>query len=266
MAKITAVLYFDAQFNLEIYKKSSRLAYTKIYSSTFSDQCNPEDIENICKYYKCRKYLFYTIHQISKTKYLKPKLINSTKIEKFKKIAKENLTPTNTNLSINDGIYLNDLLRSFNNKFPKNFNINIRYLRDTYSFDENFENLVSQESMKLVDLLLPYSKIDKTVLNYSIKLSFLNLSYKMLKANMIYQLDDDSIETIASLASHKYIGQDEYLAFVVSLMQVLYTNKTKQKYSIKLTDNIVEVSGVSQMSKELKANIQVPSSLKLSFI
>jgi exopolyphosphatase/guanosine-5'-triphosphate,3'-diphosphate pyrophosphatase len=56
-------------------------------------------------------------------------------------------------VGVREGVYLNDLLRNQNGRFPANFNPSVRYLLDSCIVDHNHSNQLSKTAAKLFDLL-----------------------------------------------------------------------------------------------------------------
>jgi len=60
---------------------------------------------------------------------------------------------TTSGVGVREGVYLNDLLRHANGRFPANFNPSVRYLIDRHIIDNNHANQMSSTAGKLFDLL-----------------------------------------------------------------------------------------------------------------
>jgi exopolyphosphatase / guanosine-5'-triphosphate,3'-diphosphate pyrophosphatase len=64
-------------------------------------------------------------------------------------------------VGVREGVFLSDLLRSSNDKFPSNYNTSVRYILDAYIPDINFSNQLNILSKKLFDMTHEHLKIDK---------------------------------------------------------------------------------------------------------
>ena len=76
-------------------------------------------------------------------------------------------------VGVREGVYLCDILRNTNHKFPSNFNISLRSLLDRFSDDKKQVAYLSNNASKLFDILQPIHKLDnkyKTFLAIASKL------------------------------------------------------------------------------------------------
>jgi len=77
-------------------------------------------------------------------------------------------------VGVREGVFLTDLLRNHNHKFPDNFNPSVRTIIDVYQIDKKLASYETKISLKVFDLLKEDFKIDdsyKMHLIYAIKLS-----------------------------------------------------------------------------------------------
>ena len=65
-------------------------------------------------------------------------------------------------VGVREGVFLADLLRSSNDKFPQNYNTSVRYILDSYVQDKAFSNNLSNLTKKIFDLTAEYFNIDKS--------------------------------------------------------------------------------------------------------
>ena len=63
-------------------------------------------------------------------------------------------------VGVREGVYLTDLLRNSQHKFPHNYNTSVRYIMDTHVKDKQFANNLNALSKKIFDLTYEYFKID----------------------------------------------------------------------------------------------------------
>lgn len=71
-------------------------------------------------------------------------------------------------VGVREGVYLSDLLRNSNDKFPANYNVSVRYLIDNHIQDSNFSNQLNLLSKNIFDLTHEYLGLEK---NYRYELS-----------------------------------------------------------------------------------------------
>ena len=77
-------------------------------------------------------------------------------------------------VGVREGVFLTDLLRNHNHKFPDNFNPSVRTIIDVYQIDRKLASYETKIALKVFDLLKKDFKLDdsyKMHLIYAIKLS-----------------------------------------------------------------------------------------------
>lgn len=87
---------------------------------------------------------------------------------------------------VREGVYLCDLLRNSNHKFPLNFNVDVRTLRDKFSYFEKADNLTAKIANKIFDTLKPVHQLDenyKNLLSISAKLSSIGIAINFFSNN-----------------------------------------------------------------------------------
>ncbi len=87
---------------------------------------------------------------------------------------------------VREGVYLCDLLRNSNHKFPLNFNVDVRTLRDKFSYFEKADNLTAKIANKIFDTLKPIHQLDekyKNLLSISAKLSSIGIAVNFFSNN-----------------------------------------------------------------------------------
>jgi exopolyphosphatase/guanosine-5'-triphosphate,3'-diphosphate pyrophosphatase len=85
--------------------------------------------------------------------------------------AKEVIT---SGVGVREGVFLTDMLRNDNYRFPDNFNPSVRTIIDVYQIDRKIASYEAKIALELFDLLKDDFKLDdkyKMHLNYAIKLS-----------------------------------------------------------------------------------------------
>ena len=77
-------------------------------------------------------------------------------------------------VGVREGVFLTDLLRNHNHRFPENFNPSVRTIIDVYQIDRKIASYETKIALELFDLLKNDFKLDnkyKMHLTYAIKLS-----------------------------------------------------------------------------------------------
>jgi len=171
---------------------------------------------------------------------------------------------------VREGVYLSDILRNSNYKFPHNFNVSIKSLIDRYALNEKNCAYVQRQAIQLFDTLAPLHKIDKDyreVVGFAAKLSPLskrisiysnsNHSFYFLLENLNFTFSHDKKLLIALLLklSRKHIHKEfkkyemllpsrevlEWLFFIFSLAECINTNRKIQKVDFTLDDNTIKI-------------------------
>ena len=90
-------------------------------------------------------------------------------------------------VGVREGVYLNDLLRNSNGKFPANFQISVRSLLDRFVDDEKQTAYLGNNISKIFDALEPLHKIDakyKSYLVIAAKLQQIGIMLNFYKNSM----------------------------------------------------------------------------------
>jgi exopolyphosphatase/guanosine-5'-triphosphate,3'-diphosphate pyrophosphatase len=106
----------------------------------------------------------------------------------FKTILEElNTTSVITSgAGVREGVYLADLLRNCNHKFPKNFNVSVRSLLDRYGIDKKQSAYLGNNAAKIFDVLKPLHELDekyKSLLIVASKLHSIGSTLNFYKSN-----------------------------------------------------------------------------------
>jgi len=84
-----------------------------------------------------------------------------------------------SSVGVREGVYLCDLLRTSNHKFPSNFNISLRSLLDRFIDDDSQTAYLGNNAKKIFDILKPLHKLDekyRSILVIASKLQQVGLS------------------------------------------------------------------------------------------
>ena len=121
----------------------------------------------------------------------------------FKTILDELDTKTvvTSGVGVREGVYLTDLLRNSNHKFPENFNVSVRSLLDRFQIDAKQSAYVGTNASKIFDVLKPIHNLDekyKTLLVVASKLHSIGTTLNFYKSN------DNAFEFILNGLSYDF--------------------------------------------------------------
>lgn len=131
----------------------------------------------------------------------------------FKTILEE-LNTTNVITSgagVREGVYLTDLLRNSNHKFPANFNVSVRSLLDRYGIDKKQSAYLGNNAAKIFDVLQSVHNLDekyKNLLCVSSKLHSIGSTLNFYKSNdnafdyILNGLSYDFLHTSRTIVAH----------------------------------------------------------------
>lgn len=87
---------------------------------------------------------------------------------------------------VREGVFLNDLLRGSNGKFPANYNVSVRSLLDRYEIDSRQSSYLGSNAAKIFEVLKPLHQLDekyKTLLVIASKLNSIGSSLNFYRSN-----------------------------------------------------------------------------------
>lgn len=87
---------------------------------------------------------------------------------------------------VREGVYLSDLLRTSNGKFPANYNVSVRSLLDRFELDQRQSAYLGSNAVKIFDVLKPLHNLDdkyKTLLVIASKLNSIGTTLNFYKSN-----------------------------------------------------------------------------------
>lgn len=199
---------------------------------------------------------------------------------------------------VREGLFLSDLLRNSNGKFPANFNVSIRSLLDRFSQDGHNRviNYNSNLALKLFKTLIPLNKLDtkyQIVLKYAVKLSKIgnklnyynsntNGSYFILN-NTPYGLTHRERVLIATLLGHmkNSLPKDDdirefkellpdletlrWLSFILNLVEALNSDFTNPDIELNLIDKYIYINCKRELylAKEIVKKLEKPIALAI---
>ena len=89
-------------------------------------------------------------------------------------------------VGVREGVYLTDLLRNSNHKFPENFNVSVRSLLDRFEIDEKQSAYLGNNAKKIFDVLKPLHNLDskyRSLLVVASKLHSVGATLNFYKSN-----------------------------------------------------------------------------------
>ncbi len=202
-------------------------------------------------------------------------------------------------VGVREGVYLADLLRTSNDKFPANYNVSVKYLLDAHIKDPSFSNQLNKLSKKIFDLTYQHLRLEYSYryeLGIAAKLypigsnihfySKNKHTYYLIQSALEYGFTHKQITLIASLtryakkklpsASHmdKYdilLPDDETLAalsYILSLSIALLSHRPRNiDFDVEFQKGVLTVvsSKTLYLSKDAVKKLTSIENLKVEF-
>jgi len=199
-------------------------------------------------------------------------------------------------VGVREGLYLTDLLRTSNHKFPSNFNMSVRSLLDRFTSDVKQTAYLGNNVSKIFDILKPLHNLDesfKSSLVISSKLQQIGLSLNFYKnsehsANFIlnglnYGFTHEQRVLIASIIRYSKkelpcqnqidefkellpnLNTMQWLSYIFSLNKILNSEFLRYKFDYNLDANTFTISSSKEhyiIQRALK-KLKTPDNLKL---
>ena len=202
-------------------------------------------------------------------------------------------------VGVREGVYLSDILRNANYRFPANYNPSVGYLMDTHIYNKKHSNLLAKVTKEIfeltrTDLSLPLKY--KTALVIAAKLypiggsihyySKNKHSYYIIQAVLEYGFSHKETMLIATLnryAKRKLPSKEHYekykellpqkellekLSFILSIAVALLTHKPDRKdFQLSYKKNVlhVETNHSMRVSKEAVEKLDFIQTLRVAF-
>jgi len=199
---------------------------------------------------------------------------------------------------VREGVYLTDLLRTSNHKFPSNFNLSVRSLLDRFVDDETQSAYLGNNAKKIFDTLAPIHNLDnkyRSILVIASKLQLIGLSLSFDKNEdhafwyiingLTYDFthQDKILIAIITKFTKKSLPRDsdiekfkdllpnieiiQWLNFMVTLNSSLNCEFTKTKYEYSLEDNILKIESREKqyLVKRALKKVKIPFKLELNY-
>jgi len=202
-------------------------------------------------------------------------------------------------VGVREGVYLTDILRTTNHKFPANFNISVRSLLDRFVDDSSQSAFLGNNAKKIFDTLSPLHKLDekyRSILVVASKLQLVGLSLSFYKnqehtfwyilngLNYGFTHEDKTLIAIVAKFSKKSLPKSydieefqellpgieviRWLNFMMTLNITLNLEFSKEKYEFELDGNNFSISSVNSiyLVKNEIEGIRKPIELNLELI
>ena len=159
-----------------------------------------------------------------------------------------------SSVGVREGVYLCDLLRTSNHKFPSNFNISLRSLLDRFIDDDSQTAYLGNNAKKIFDILKPLHKLDKkyrSILVIASKLQQVGLSLGF------DQNEDHAFFYILNGLDYDFTHEDKILIAIVAK----FTKKSlpKKEDIIKYQQLLPNIEIVQWLNYMMTLNISLNS-------
>jgi exopolyphosphatase / guanosine-5'-triphosphate,3'-diphosphate pyrophosphatase len=194
---------------------------------------------------------------------------------------------------VREGVYLTDLLRNSNHKFPSNFNVSVRNLLDRFQIDEKQSAYLGNNAKKIFEVLKPIHNLDdkfKALLVVSSKLHSIGSTLNFYKSNdnafdyILNGLNYDFLHTSRVIVAHtiKFSKKSlptrtdilkfeellpsletmQWMSFMISLNIAINQDFSRPKVDYFLEDDILKID-LTNKSFLIQSNIEKLESPKV---
>ncbi|RXJ87155.1 Ppx/GppA phosphatase family protein [Arcobacter sp. CECT 8985] len=175
-------------------------------------------------------------------------------------------------VGVREGVYLCDLLRNSNHKFPSNFNVSVRSLLDRFEVDNKQSSYLGNNAAKIFEVLKPIHNLEdkfKTFLVVSSKLQSIGTTLNFYKVNdntfnfILNGLNYDFLHTSRVIVAHtiKFSKKSlptkkdlvdykellpsletmQWMSFMISLNLMINQDFSRPKVEYELKDNTLYI-------------------------
>lgn len=199
-------------------------------------------------------------------------------------------------VGVREGVYLTDILRTSNYKFPANFNPSVKSLLDRFELDSKQTAYFGNNAGKIFDALAPMHQLEskyRTFLVIASKLHSIGSTLNFYKANdntfdfILNGLNYDFLHTSRVTIAHiiKFskktlpkakdmvafeellpsLEELQWLSFMISLNLSLNQDYSRTKYEYILKNNclVIKADEISYLVQSTLDKIELPSNLEL---
>ena len=159
-------------------------------------------------------------------------------------------------VGVREGVYLTDLLRNSNHKFPENFNVSVRSLLDRFQIDEKQSAYLGSNAGKIFDVLKPMHNLDdkfRTLLVIASKLHSIGSTLNFYKSN------DNAFDFILNGLNYDFLHKSR----VVVAHTIKFSKKSLPSKSdiLKYQDLLPSLEVMQWMSFMISLNIAINQDL-----
>ncbi|RBQ31278.1 guanosine polyphosphate pyrophosphohydrolase [Arcobacter sp. FW59] len=208
-------------------------------------------------------------------------------------------TVVTSGVGVREGVYLTDLLRNQNHKFPENFNVSVRSLLDRFQVCSKQSAYFGNNAKKIFDVLNPLHRLDekfKTLLVVSSKLHSIGTTINFYKSNdnafdfILSGLNYDFLHTSRVIVAYtlkfskkslpKAIDLEEYkellpcledmqwMSFMIALNLAVNQDFSKPQVEYSLENNVLKMNlpNKSFLIKSYIEKLETPNNLSLEIL
>jgi len=201
-------------------------------------------------------------------------------------------------VGVREGVFLSDLLRNTNHKFPENFNISVRSLLDRFVDDNRQSAYLGNNARKIFNVLSPIHNLDdsyRSILVIASKLQLVGLSLEYYKSQahsfwyilnglsygfthkekvLIATVSKFSKKTLPKQADLKEYKQllpklevVQWLNFMMNLNMVLNQEFSKENFEFELDGNVLTILSSKELYlvKNELLGVKSPKGLEIRF-
>jgi len=180
-------------------------------------------------------------------------------------------------MGVREGVFLSDLLRNFNLRFPVNFKLNQKVLLDRFAENIKVNNYYQNIANKLYTALYDDKKFEETIsfcskllllnnMNFYSWIEYLNFGYTHnQKVTIAYLMQSFSDEELDMKLYKKYeellptLDEIKDLFFILNLTSLLARDMNIQKVEIKKEDKTLFIKiNITDLTKEAVYKLDSP--------
>ena len=202
-------------------------------------------------------------------------------------------------VGVREGVYLCDILRTTNHKFPANFNVSVRSLLDRFVDDKTQSAYLGNNAKKIFNILQPLHKLDtkyRSLLVIISKLQLVGFSLDFYKGtqntslfilnglnygfshkdklliSIVSKFTKKSLPTKNDIEQYKNILPSletiQWLNFMMSLNMLLNTEFSKINYQYSLESDCLKISSniANYLIKDDIVKLESPSGINIELV